>query len=238
VRVDHPKPVSAARGFTARSGTRQAADVAGLIELITIRRHETLRGFSPAVRLAWAAGPARGHALADHLASMATDLEGRKQWSEQVLFPILLGDETPRAALLVGRALAQHAVAAAQIDRMHALASGYAVPLGSGETWWSLMCACRKLDCELRAQMRLEARLGAAFPLKGSSGKPAPSARRRTAQGVLDVRTDGDVRRGALPALRLDPGRPAASRAKNPTPIPPTPARRASPALTQAPRLN
>jgi hypothetical protein len=230
VSVDPPKLVSAVRGFAARSGPRQTVDVAGLIELITIRRHETLRGFAPAIRLAWAAGPARGHALADHLASMATDLVDRQRWSEQVLFPILLGDETPRGALLVGRALAQQAIAAAQIDRMQALASGYAVPPGSGETWWSLMGGCRKLDCELRAQMRLEARLGAAFPLKGSPGEGAPKSRRRVAETLLEVKASGEARRGGLAPLGLAPGRPAARRRQTPEPIQSTPARPASPA--------
>ena len=229
-------------------------EVAGLIELILARRLQTRREVPRAIQLARAVESGRAvspiptHGLADHLASMSAVLDERQAWEEQVLFPMLIGDGSPRRAILTRRMLAQHDVTAAQLECLRRLANGFAVPPGSGEAWWTLMRACRKLDCDLREHMRLEARLGAAFPYDLSSGvataggalaatsharRPGeaaagPRARRRSRSVGPPIGTAGGAC-GGLDRLRLGLARSARSRS-------PTPA--ASSVPTEAPRPN
>lgn len=148
---------------TPRGGGPADDDVAGLIELILSRYHEThRREFPEAIRLArkveavHAADPQCPRGLADHLAFMADDLESHQQREERVLFPMILSGGGPMVRFPIGRMMAEHADVDEQIVRLRVLTHDYAAPDGACETWRSLMRACRKVDCDLNEHMRLE----------------------------------------------------------------------------------
>lgn len=137
--------------------------VAGLIELILTRYHEThRREFPEAIRLArkveavHAGDPECPRGLADHLAFMADDLESHQQREEQVLFPMILNGGSPMIRFPIGRMMAEHAEVEEQLVRLRALTHDYTAPPDACETWRALTRACRKLDSDLCEHMRLE----------------------------------------------------------------------------------
>lgn len=147
----------------ARGAEPAGEDVAGLIELILTRYHEThRREFPEAIRLArkveavHAADAVCPRGLADHLAFMADDLESHQQREEQVLFPMILNGGGPMVRFPIGRMMAEHKDVDEQLARLRTLTHDYAAPDGACETWRALMRACRKLDCDLTEHMRLE----------------------------------------------------------------------------------
>jgi regulator of cell morphogenesis and NO signaling len=138
-------------------------DAAGLIELILTRYHEThRREFPEAIALArkveavHAPEPECPRGLADHLAFMADDLESHQQREEQVLFPMILNGGGPMIRFPVARMMAEHKDVEEQLARLRALTHDHAVPPGACAAWRSLAGACRKLDADLVAHMKLE----------------------------------------------------------------------------------
>lgn len=157
-------PVVTCALMSADRGAQPARDdVAGLIELILTRYHEThRREFPEAIRLArkveavHAADALCPRGLADHLAFMADDLESHQQREEQVLFPMILNGGGPMIRFPIGRMMAEHTDVDEQLARLRALTHDHAAPDRACETWRTLVRACRKLDCDLTEHMRLE----------------------------------------------------------------------------------
>lgn len=149
--------------MTPRAEARPRPDIAGLIELIQTRYHDTHRRELPeAIRLArkveavHAAHPDRPQGLADLLALMFDDLVCHQRREEQVLFPMLLAGGSPMIRFPIARMMAEHVDVEAQLACLRELTRDFTHPPQACGTWRELTRLCRKLDADLREHMRLE----------------------------------------------------------------------------------
>lgn len=149
--------------MTLDPAARRDPEVAGLIELIQTRYHDThRREFPEAIRLArkveavHTAEPECPRGLADLLALMFDDLESHQQREEQVLFPMILAGGSPMVRFPIARMMAEHVDVEEQLVRLRTLTHDYTTPPAACETWRALARACRKLDSDLGEHMRLE----------------------------------------------------------------------------------
>ncbi|MBX3485862.1 hemerythrin domain-containing protein [Phenylobacterium sp.] len=149
--------------MTPDPDARPRPDIAGLIELIQVRYHDThRREFPEAIRLArkveavHAADPGCPKGLADLLALMLDDLESHQRREEQVLFPMLAAGGGPMVRFPIARMMAEHVDVDGQLASLRAITHDFAEPEAACDAWRELMRLCRKLDADLREHMRLE----------------------------------------------------------------------------------
>lgn len=150
-------------GYGPPPAATQPLSTGELIEHIVERYHEAHRAeFPEAIRLARKvesvhAGDDRApHGLADHLSLMFDDLEAHQQREERVLFPTLLRGGCAVVKVPIARMMAEHRDVEDQLVRLRALTRDHTPPEGACRTWQALCAACRKLDEDLIAHMRLE----------------------------------------------------------------------------------
>lgn len=149
--------------MTPDLGASPRPEVAGLIDLIQTRYHDThRREFPQAIALArkveavHTAEPECPHGLADLLALMLDDLESHQRREEQVLFPMLMAGGSSMVRFPIARMMAEHVDVEEQLVRLRTLTHDFANPPEACETWRALTRLCRKLDADLREHMRLE----------------------------------------------------------------------------------
>ena len=138
-------------------------DIPSLVDFIVERYHRThLRDLTHAVRLAreieqlYAADPACPMGLADHLSTLAVDLEAHQWREETTLFPMLrIG--TPNCLAFVARRLVDdHLQLDLQVMALGGFTRRFRPSFEAPLCWQALSVLCRKLEADLREHARLE----------------------------------------------------------------------------------
>lgn len=138
------------------------ADPADLVRHIRKRYHRALITLiEDAVELATACEAAhRGkvrwpHGLSDRLARLLEVLVAHQQREDAVVFPMLLQGrpEATGAACLM---TSEHAEVRALLDATLSVTAGFEIPPEACARWRLLYLLCRKIDFDVREQMRLE----------------------------------------------------------------------------------
>lgn len=152
------------RGLTRLQDPETAppASPADLVRHIRERYHRALIALiGDAVALALACERAHSdkdlwpHGLSDRLIGILDALEAHQQREDAVVFPMLLagGPEATEAAALMA---AEHGVVRGLLDAAAAMTRGFAIPEAACAKWRLLYVLCRKIDFDVREQMRLE----------------------------------------------------------------------------------
>ena len=148
------------------------SDMARLVRHIRHRYHRALIGLiGDAVALAEACEAAHSgeeawpHGLSDRLVEILEALEDHQQREDAVVFPLLLAAK-PQAAEAARIMKAEHARIRRLLDVVGALTRGFEVPAAVCVSWRVLYVLARKIDLDIREQMKLEERelFGVAHP--------------------------------------------------------------------------
>lgn len=150
-------------GPAALQGPEPPRGLEPLIRHILERYHDVHRAeFPEAIRLARrveAVHAEHDHCprgLADHLAMMFDELEAHQQREEKMLFPAMLQGGCSVVRFPIVRMMVEHRDQEAQLARLRILTRNHTAPEGACRSWRALVEACRKLDDDLTAHMRLE----------------------------------------------------------------------------------
>lgn len=160
-RVDHPALIRS----LARLQDDEAAPPADRARLVRHIRHRYHRALiqltEDAVALAGACEAAHSgeelwpHGLSDRLIEIFEAIEQHQQREDAVVFPMLLA-ETPQAAAAAKIMRAEHARIRGLLDAVLALTQGFEAPTAACASWRVLYLLARKIDFDIREQMRLE----------------------------------------------------------------------------------
>ena len=94
--------------------------------------------------------------LADHLRTMAAELEQHMQKEEMILFPMLTRGQGAMAGGPIRVMLGEHDDHAAAIDRIDALTDGIAMPEGVCNSWRGLYLGLQTFKDDLQKHIQLE----------------------------------------------------------------------------------
>lgn len=138
------------------------ADPAGLVRHIRRRYHRALITLiGDAVELASACEAAHSgktywpHGLSDRLARILEVLEVHQQREDAVVFPMLLQGR-PGATSAACLMTSEHAEVRGLLDATRSVTRDFAIPAAACARWRLLYLLCRKIDFDVREQMRLE----------------------------------------------------------------------------------
>jgi Regulator of cell morphogenesis and NO signaling len=138
------------------------ADRADLVRHIRSRYHRALIALiQDAVELATACEAAHSgkrlwpHGLSDRLAKLLDVLEAHQQREDAVVFPMLLQGR-PEATNAVSLMTFEHAEVRALLDSTSSITCAFEAPDQACAKWRLLYLLCRKIDFDVREQMRLE----------------------------------------------------------------------------------
>ena len=137
-------------------------DTTRLVRHIRDRYHGVLIGLiEDAVSLAGACEAAHSrealwpHGLSDRMAEILEALEAHQQREDAVVFPMLLAG-TPRVSQAATVMAAEHARIREMLDAVRTLTLAFEAPPVACASWRVLYVLARKIDLDVRAQMRLE----------------------------------------------------------------------------------
>lgn len=94
--------------------------------------------------------------LADFLDYLREDLEQHMQKEEQVLFPMLLRNQSQLAAMPISVMRHEHDLHQKQLDDLAAITQGFSLPNGACNTWRALYSGLSEFERDVRQHIALE----------------------------------------------------------------------------------
>ena len=141
---------------------RQFSDEA-LAELVLSRYHAVHREQLPElIRLASRVEQVHGdregcpHGLAEHLNTMAQELESHMRKEEMVLFPLIVRGQGARAGMPIGVMRAEHDEHGAALQRLYELTNDITLPRGACTTWHALYAGLKAFRDDLVTHIHIE----------------------------------------------------------------------------------
>ena len=152
-------------GRTAGDGGRDwsAASATELVDHILARYHAVHREQLPVlIRLASRVEQVHGdregcpHGLAEHLNTMAQELESHMRKEEMVLFPLIVRGQGARAGMPIGVMRAEHDEHGAALQRLYELTNDITLPRGACTTWHALYAGLKAFRDDLVTHIHIE----------------------------------------------------------------------------------
>lgn len=152
-------------GRTDASGERdwQDASATELVEHLLARYHAVHREQLPElIRLARKVEQVHGdradcpHGLAEHLSAMAQELESHMRKEEDVLFPMIVRGQGPRAGAPINVMRMEHDDHGVALRAMEAMTNDITAPGGACTTWRALYTGLRTFREDLMAHIHTE----------------------------------------------------------------------------------
>ena len=152
-------------GRTAGDGGRDwsAASATELVDHILARYHAVHREQLPElIRLASRVEQVHGdregcpHGLAEHLNTMAQELESHMRKEEMVLFPLIVRGQGARAGMPIGVMRAEHDEHGAALQRLYELTNDITLPRGACTTWHALYAGLKAFRDDLVTHIHIE----------------------------------------------------------------------------------
>lgn len=153
----------AERADTSGERDWQDAPAAELVEHILARYHAVHREQLPElIRLARKVEQVHGdradcpHGLAEHLSAMAQELESHMRKEEDVLFPMIVRGQGPRAGAPINVMRMEHDDHGVALRAMEAMTNDITAPAGACTTWRALYTGLRTFRADLMAHIHTE----------------------------------------------------------------------------------
>ena len=141
----------------------QDAPATELVEHILARYHAVHREQLPElIRLARKVEQVHGdradcpHGLAEHLSAMAQELESHMRKEEDVLFPMIVRGQGPRAGAPINVMRMEHDDHGVALRAMEAMTNDITAPAGACTTWRALYTGLRTFRADLMAHIHTE----------------------------------------------------------------------------------
>ncbi|WP_219132736.1 iron-sulfur cluster repair protein YtfE [Janthinobacterium sp. UMAB-60] len=155
--------VLAGRADTSGARDWQDAPATALVEHILARYHAVHREQLPElIRLARKVEQVHGdradcpHGLAQHLSAMAQELESHMRKEEDVLFPMIVRGQGPRAGAPINVMRMEHDDHGVALRAMEAMTNDITAPAGACTTWRALYTGLRTFREDLMAHIHTE----------------------------------------------------------------------------------
>jgi regulator of cell morphogenesis and NO signaling len=116
--------------------------------------------------------------LIEQLETIAGALRAHRRREDRELFPSAIGGDAPRLRTLIAQMRDEHDAIADHLVRLAVLTRDFTAPEGAGRAWRALCGVLRRLNRELREQMRLESDVLYPWledPEVLAGGRPAPA---------------------------------------------------------------
>ena len=153
----------AERADTSGERDWQDASATELVEHILARYHAVHREQLPElIRLARKVEQVHGdradcpHGLAEHLSAMAQELESHMRKEEDVLFPMIVRGQGPRAGAPINVMRMEHDDHGVALRAMEAMTNDITAPAGACTTWRALYTGLRTFRADLMAHIHTE----------------------------------------------------------------------------------
>lgn len=153
----------AERADTSGERDWQEAPATELVEHILARYHAVHREQLPElIRLARKVEQVHGdradcpHGLAEHLSAMAQELESHMRKEEDVLFPMIVRGQGPRAGAPINVMRMEHDDHGVALRAMEAMTNDITAPAGACTTWRALYTGLRTFRADLMAHIHTE----------------------------------------------------------------------------------
>ncbi|ATD63156.1 MAG: iron-sulfur cluster repair protein YtfE [Janthinobacterium svalbardensis] len=153
----------AERADTGGERDWQDAPATELVEHILARYHAVHREQLPElIRLARKVEQVHGdradcpHGLAEHLSAMAQELESHMRKEEDVLFPMIVRGQGPRAGAPINVMRMEHDDHGVALRAMEAMTNDITAPGGACTTWRALYTGLRTFRADLMAHIHTE----------------------------------------------------------------------------------
>ncbi|MBH1984727.1 MAG: iron-sulfur cluster repair protein YtfE [Burkholderiales bacterium] len=153
----------AERADTGGERDWQDASATELVEHILARYHAVHREQLPElIRLARKVEQVHGdradcpHGLAEHLSAMAQELESHMRKEEDVLFPMIVRGQGPRAGAPINVMRMEHDDHGVALRAMEAMTNDITAPAGACTTWRALYTGLRTFRADLMAHIHTE----------------------------------------------------------------------------------
>ena len=153
----------AERADTSGERDWQDASATELVEHILARYHAVHREQLPElIRLARKVEQVHGdradcpHGLAEHLSAMAQELESHMRKEEDVLFPMIVRGQGPRAGAPINVMRMEHDDHGVALRAMEAMTNDITAPAGACTTWRALYTGLRTFRVDLMAHIHTE----------------------------------------------------------------------------------
>ena len=153
----------AERADTSGERDWQDASATELVEHILARYHAVHREQLPElIRLARKVEQVHGdradcpHGLAEHLSAMAQELESHMRKEEDVLFPMIVRGQGPRAGAPINVMRMEHDDHGVALRAMEAMTNDITAPGGACTTWRALYTGLRTFRADLMAHIHTE----------------------------------------------------------------------------------
>ncbi|QDG71550.1 iron-sulfur cluster repair protein YtfE [Janthinobacterium tructae] len=153
----------AERADTSGERDWQDAPATELVEHILARYHSVHREQLPElIRLARKVEQVHGdradcpHGLAEHLSAMAQELESHMRKEEDVLFPMIVRGQGPRAGAPINVMRMEHDDHGVALRAMEAMTNDITAPAGACTTWRALYTGLRTFRADLMAHIHTE----------------------------------------------------------------------------------
>ena len=153
----------AERADTSGERDWQDAPATELVEHILARYHAVHREQLPElIRLARKVEQVHGdradcpHGLAEHLSAMAQELESHMRKEEDVLFPMIVRGQGPRAGAPINVMRMEHDDHGVALRAMEAMTNDITAPAGACTTWRALYTGLRTFREDLMAHIHTE----------------------------------------------------------------------------------
>ena len=153
----------AARADTSGECDWQDAPAPELVQHILARYHAVHREQLPElIRLARKVEQVHGgradcpHGLAEHLSAMAQELESHMRKEEDVLFPMIVRGQGPRAGAPINVMRMEHDDHGVALRALEDMTNGIAAPAGACTTWRALYTGLRTFREDLMAHIHTE----------------------------------------------------------------------------------
>ena len=153
----------AERADTSGERDWQDAPAIELVEHILARYHAVHREQLPElIRLARKVEQVHGdradcpHGLAEHLSAMAQELESHMRKEEDVLFPMIVRGQGPRAGAPINVMRMEHDDHGVALRAMEAMTNDITAPAGACTTWRALYTGLRTFRADLMAHIHTE----------------------------------------------------------------------------------
>lgn len=153
----------AERADTSGERDWQDAPATELVEHILARYHAVHREQLPElIRLARKVEQVHGdradcpHGLAEHLSAMAQELESHMRKEEDVLFPMIVRGQGPRAGAPINVMRMEHDDHGVALRAMETMTNDITAPAGACTTWRALYTGLRTFRADLMAHIHTE----------------------------------------------------------------------------------
>lgn len=153
----------AERADTSGERDWQDAPATELVEHILARYHAVHREQLPElIHLARKVEQVHGdradcpHGLAEHLSAMAQELESHMRKEEDVLFPMIVRGQGPRAGAPINVMRMEHDDHGVALRAMEAMTNDITAPAGACTTWRALYTGLRTFRADLMAHIHTE----------------------------------------------------------------------------------